>query len=314
MPPRESPGDRLSYDIVDVFTDRPFAGNQLAVVHGADNLSTEQCLAVAREFGFSETTFPASAVVDGAEYATRIFTVDREIPFAGHPTLGTAWVLRARGALLATACVQVCGVGRIAVRFDAPAGGPAENERVELSATPRDLAGPLPQDLVRDLLRMVGLSPSDLSGQAWVAGCGLSFVHLPVSEEAVLRAVPASRGFGPLVERLAAVGPVDDLLDAINVYAVAGDAPRLSVHSRVFVPGAGVAEDAATGSAAAGLGMALVGSGLLPEGGRYDVTQGVEMGRPSRLHCRVEATDGRATRCHVGGRVQPVATGEIIVP
>jgi trans-2,3-dihydro-3-hydroxyanthranilate isomerase len=301
--------DRLPYDIVDVFTDRPFAGNQLAVVHGADRLTTEQCLALAREFGYSETTFPSSEAPDGRqgrEYATRIFTPEQEIPFAGHPTLGTAWVLASRGVLTAADCVQVCGAGRIDVRLD--------GDRVELSAEPRDLAGPLEQDLVRDLLRVVGLSLSDLSGQAWVAGCGLSFVHLPVSEEAVVRAVPSGRPFGPLSQRIAAAGPVEDLLDALNVYAVAGDASRLTVHSRVFVPGVGVPEDPATGSAAAGLGMALVASGLLPEGGRYDITQGVEMGRPSTLHGRVEATEGRPTRCHVAGRVQPVASGEIAVP
>ncbi len=312
MPPHNGPAARLSFDVVDVFTDRPFAGNQLAVVHGAEALSTEQCLAVTREFGFSETTFPSSVVQEGAEYATRIFTPEREIPFAGHPTLGTAWVLRSRGELTSTECVQVCGAGRIGVRFeDAADSSPA---RVELSATPRDLVGPLPRDMVRSLLRLVGLSPADLSGEAWIAGCGLSFVHLPVSEEAVVRAVPSGRGFGPLAERLADAGPVEDLLDALNVYAVMGDAPRLAVHSRVFVPGVGVPEDAATGSAAAGLGMALVASGLLPEGGRYEIVQGVEMGRPSRLFGRVEASGGRATRCHVAGQVQPVATGEIVVP
>jgi trans-2,3-dihydro-3-hydroxyanthranilate isomerase len=86
------------------------------------------------------------------------------------------------------------------------------------------------------------------------------------------------------------------------------------VHSRVFVPGVGVAEDAATGSAAAGLGIALVAGGLLPEGGSYAITQGVEMGRPSSLAGRVEAAGGRATLCHVAGQVQPVASGEIVVP
>ncbi|HET9827975.1 MAG TPA: PhzF family phenazine biosynthesis protein [Nocardioidaceae bacterium] len=310
MSQSNGPGDRLAFEIVDVFTDRPFAGNQLAVVHGADGLSTAQCQAVAREFGYSETTFPSSAVTGGEEYATRIFTPEREIPFAGHPTLGTAWVLRSHGWLSSSECVQVCGAGRIGVRFE----GPDDQARVELSATPRDLAGPLPQDLVGDLLRLVGLSASDLSGQAFVAGCGLSFVHLPVSEEAVVRAVPASRGFGALTERIAALGPVEDLLDALNVYAVSGDADPLDVHSRVFVPGAGVSEDPATGSAAVGLGMALVASGLLPEGGRFDITQGVEMGRPSTLHGRVEAMGGRAVRCYVAGRVRSVASGEIALP
>jgi len=300
------PETRLGYDIVDVFTDRPYAGNQLAVVHGADELSTEQCQAIAREFGFSETTFPSSEVQAGREYATRIFTTEREIPFAGHPTLGTAWVLRERGGLTETDCVQLCGAGRIGVRFDAGT--------VELTATPRDLAGPLDADLVRDLLGTVGLSESDLSGQAWVAGCGLTFVHLPVTEEGVLRAVPVNAPFEELAKRISALGPVGDLLDALNVYAVSGEAPALDVHARVFVPGAGVAEDAATGSVAAGLGIALVASGLLPDGGRYEITQGVEMGRPSRLYGRVEASGGKATLCHVAGQVQPVARGEIAVP
>ena len=297
---------RLSYDIVDVFTDRPFAGNQLAVVHGADDLSTEQCQAIAQEFGFSESTFPSTAVGDGQEYATRIFTPSAEIPFAGHPTLGTAWVLRSRGLLSADEATQVCGAGRIGVRFS--------GESVELSATPRDLAGPLPSDLSRDVLRQVGLSLSDLAGEGWVAGCGLTFVHVPVTEEALVRAVPASGSFASLAERLGALGTVKDLLDAVNVYAVIGDAPRLDVHARVFVPGAGVAEDPATGAAAAGLGIALVASGLLPEGGRYTISQGLEMGRPSTLAGRVEAAGGTATVCHVAGQVQPVATGEIEVP
>ena len=297
---------RLPYDIVDVFTDRPFAGNQLAVVRGADDLTTTQCQALAQEFGFSESTFPASSVTEGAAYATRIFTPSAEIPFAGHPTLGTAWVLRAHGLLTADEVVQHCGAGEIGVRFD--------GDLVELSATPRDLAGPVPPDLVRDVLRVLGLSRSDVAGEAWVAGCGLSFVHVPVTEEAVVRAVATGGAFQPLAERLSALGDVSDVLDAVNLYAVAGDAPRLDVHSRVFVPGVGVPEDAATGSAAAGLGIALVASGVLPEGGTYAIRQGIELGRPSTLHGRVEAAAGRATMCHVAGQVQPVASGEIEVP
>ena len=296
---------RLSYDIVDVFTDRPFAGNQLAVVHGADDLTQAQCQALAQEFNFSESTFPSSSVADGASYSTRIFTPAEEIPFAGHPTLGTAWVLRERGLLTADVVTQHCGAGEIGVRFD--------GDVVELSATPRDLAGPVPADLVRDVLRVFGLSRSDLAGEAWVAGCGLSFVHVPVHEEAVVAAVPSGVSFRSLAERLEALGEVQDLLDAVNVYAVAGDASCLDVHSRVFVPGS-IPEDPATGSAAAGLGMALVASGVLPEGGSYEITQGVELGRPSRLSGRVEATGGVATRCHVAGRVQPVASGEVEVP
>jgi trans-2,3-dihydro-3-hydroxyanthranilate isomerase len=300
---------RLPYDIVDVFTDRPFAGNQLAVVHGADDLTTEQCLAIAQEFNFSETTFPSAEVTGGREYATRIFTPGGEIPFAGHPTLGTASVLRSRGLLTSDDTVQTCGAGRIGVRFDGDDGG-----LVELTAVPRDLAGPVPSPLVGEMLEDLGLSGDDAAGDAWVAGCGLSFVHVPVTDDAVVRAVPSGRSFGSFAQRLAEVGQVDDLIDAVNLYAVSGDAPNLRIHSRVFVPGQGVPEDPATGSAAAGLGMALVATGLLPDGGSYAIRQGVEMGRPSSLNGRVEAADGVATRCHVAGRVRRVATGEIEVP
>jgi trans-2,3-dihydro-3-hydroxyanthranilate isomerase len=313
----------LTYDIVDVFTDRPFAGNQLAVVHGADDLTTGQCLAVAREFNFSETTFPSSPVEAGAEYAVRIFTPGGEIPFAGHPTLGTAWVLRQRELITTDEVTQLCGAGRIGVRF-------VGDDLVELSAAPRDLLGPLDEALAASLLEDVGLSASDLAGPAWVAGCGLTFVHLPVAADAVARAVPSIRPLREYAERLADLGTAQDPVEGLNVVAVSGSAPSLTCRSRVFVPGLSVAEDPATGSAAAGLGLALVASGLLPEGGTYDITQGVEMGRPSALHGRVETTlvggHGWSPRvtdetcrtvpalCHVAGQVRPVTWGEIAVP
>lgn len=298
----------LSYDVVDVFTDRPFAGNQLAVVHGAEELSTAQCLALAREFNFSETTFPGA--VDGSSYPTRIFTPGGEIPFAGHPTLGTAWVLRERGLLQASEAVQRCGAGDIEVRF-------LDDGAVELSALPRDLLGPLDDQLVADLLGDVGLSLSDVAGPAWLAGTGLTFVHLPVVEDAVARAVPSTRPLSDYAGRLSGLGELADPFEGINLHHVSqapsGEAD-VAVHARVFVPGLSVPEDPATGSAAAGLGVALVAAGRLPEGGRYAITQGVEMGRPSSLSGRVEAADGRAVRCHVAGRVEPVARGEIAVP
>ena len=295
----------LTYDVVDVFTDRPFTGNQLAVVHGAHALSTEQCLAIAREFGYSETTFPAPE--DDTSYSTRIFTMSAEIPFAGHPTLGTAWVLRERGLLTANETVQHCGAGKIGVRF-LPDGA------VELTAVPRDLAGPVDDSLVAALLEDLGLSISDAAGPVWVAGTGLSFVHVPVVEDAVPRARPSFRPLGEYADRLAAVGRTEDPVEGINLHHVSGSAPDVEVRSRVFVPGLSVPEDPATGSAAAGLGMALVATGRLPEGGRYTISQGVEMGRPSRLFGRVEVSDGAASRCQVAGRVQHIASGEIRVP
>ena len=295
----------LPFDIVDVFADQPFAGNQLAVVHGADDLDPAQCLAIAREFGFAETTFPASSV-DGAEYATRIFTPGGEIPFAGHPTLGTAWVLRSRGVLPQVSEVtQVCGAGRIRVRFDGEDGG-----LVELTALPRELSGPLDGKLLGSLLRDLGLFGTDVAGPVRVAGCGLNFVHVPVVEGALARAHVSSRPLADHDDRF----ETDEPVEGVNVVEVSGAAPELAVRARVFVPGLSVPEDAATGSAAVGLGMALVASGRLPDGGRYQITQGVEMGRPSRLLGRVEAAGGVATSCQVAGKVHAVGRGEIAVP
>lgn len=282
----------LPYDVVDVFAEAPFAGNQLAVVHDAADLPDEAMLAIAREFNLSETTFPTP--VDDGRYSCRIFTPGGEIPFAGHPTLGTAWVLRERGQLTVGSVIQECGAGEIAVSF--------EDSYVELAAMPRDRVGPLGDDVVAGVLAAVGLEVSDRDGDAWLAGTGLTFVHVPVTEEAVGRA------------RVAATMPplplTGDLVGGIDVYAVR---PGSDVHARVFVPDPAVPEDPATGASAAGLGIALHARGLLGDGDRYGISQGVEMGRPSRLLGRIEARD-RVTRVHVAGRVHRIAQGQIRVP
>lgn len=291
----------LEYDVVDVFAREPFAGNQLAVVHGAEDLSDDQLLSVAREFNFSETTFPVPAGPD--RYRVRIFTPGGEIPFAGHPTLGTSWVLRERGELAADEVVQECGAGEIAVRFD--------DHQVALSAGPRDLAGPLGDGFVAQLLEALGLDLDDCDGETWLAGTGLTFVHLPVHDDAVGRArVPRLP-----VRDVADLPDTRDPLDGINLYAVRDRAGGvLDVHSRVFVPGLSVPEDPATGSAATGLGMALHARSVLDDGCRYRISQGLEIGRPSRLDGRVDVDGDTATRVHVAGGVHAIARGQIRVP
>jgi trans-2,3-dihydro-3-hydroxyanthranilate isomerase len=289
------------YDVVDVFAEAPFAGNQLAVVHGAGDLPDAALLAIAREFNFSETTFPTP--VDGGRYRTRIFTPAGEIPFAGHPTLGTAWVLRDHGLLTDQQAVQECSAGEIGVRFD--------GDRVELSAAPRDRVGPLGDAFVAQLLEEVGLEHGDRDGDVWLAGTGLTFVHLPVRDDAVARArVPRQP-----VRELADLPDTRDPLDGINVYAVrSGSGSGLDIHSRVFVPGLSVPEDPATGSAASGLGIALHARSLLADGGTYRIRQGIEIGRPSLLAGRIDAAGDAVTRVHVGGAVHPIARGQIRVP
>lgn len=292
--------DFLEYDVVDVFAETPYAGNQLAVVHGAEGLSDAALLAIAQEFGFSETTFPTP--VDDGRYRVRIFTPGGEIPFAGHPTLGTASVLRDRGRLGEPDVVQECGAGEIGVRF--------EDDQVELTAVPRDRVGPLGDAFVAQLLEGVGLERSDQDGEVWLSGTGLTFVHLPVHDEAVARATLPRRA----VRDLADLPETGDPLDGINLYAVRGRSREgLDVHSRVFVPGLSVPEDPATGSAAAGLGLALHARGLLEDGERYRISQGTEIGRPSVLHGRIDA-DEDVTGVHVAGAVHFIAQGRIRVP
>jgi trans-2,3-dihydro-3-hydroxyanthranilate isomerase len=311
----DEPASRLHYDVVDVFTDRAFAGNPLAVVYGAASLPTAALLAIASEFNLSETAFPISLTAAdleaGADYRLRIFTPGGEIPFAGHPTLGSAWSLCHRGSLAPGDRTQACGAGLIGVRLSSDRLAP-----VELCAVPRDLATELPPDAVRAVAESVGLRRDDVIGPTYVAGCGLSFIHLRVAPAAVARARP---GMAPVSDLPLGNLALRDPLEGVNVFAVAGDAARavvLPVNARVFVPGLSVPEDPATGSAAVGLGIALCALGLaLPDGEtRYQIMQGVEMGRPSTLHGRVEALAGQPVACRVAGQVVPVATGTIAVP
>jgi trans-2,3-dihydro-3-hydroxyanthranilate isomerase len=304
--------DYLQYDVVDVFTARAFAGNPLAVVHGAESLSAEQLQAIAMEFNLSETTFPVPMTDDdraaGGDYRVRIFTPGGEIPFAGHPTLGTAWVLNRKGEIDAGARVQVCAAGLIGVEVPAD-----PDELVELSAAPRDQARELSAQEVRDVLDLVALTADDVAGPAHTAGTGLSWCFLRVRPEAVPRSRPAARR---VTETCLDTSGLQDPLDGVDVYAADVVDGVVQITSRVYVPGYGISEDAATGSAAVGLGIALVKAGLASADGQtsYRITQGVEMGRPSLLHGRVEAAGGAATMCHVAGQVRPVASGTIVVP
>jgi trans-2,3-dihydro-3-hydroxyanthranilate isomerase len=280
----------LAYEIVDVFTDRPFAGNPLAVVFGGDGLARDQMQALAREFHLSETVFVLPPTVDGATYRVRIFTPDTELPFAGHPSVGAAVTQHRRGLIPSGAVFQECGVGVLPVQvYDdgrATLTGGSPSVGPELDPAP--------------LLAAVGLAAADLAGPPpRSAGCGISFPYLSVAPDAVARALP-----GP------AVPGVSD----VDVFA--WDPATRTAHARVFAVGLGVPEDPATGSAALGLGVWLVASGLLPGDGdsHYTVRQGAELHRPSTLECTVSAVDGAATSATVTGAVVAVARGEIAVP
>ena len=283
----------LEYEIVDVFTDRPFTGNPLAVVFGADGLSAAQMQALAVEFNLSETVFVLPPSAPEATYRARIFTPAAELPFAGHPRVGAAVTQMRAGAFGAGRVVQECGAGLLPVVVDdsgtARLSGGTATVGPELDPAP--------------LLAVASLTADDYAGPApRMCGCGLEFAFLPVHPDALARArgdAAAARAHG-----------------VRDVCVFAWDPATRSSRTRVFVPGLGVPEDPATGSAALGFGVWLVTSGLLPADGEsaYTVTQGVEMGRPSTLECTVTAAGGTVTAATVTGSVVPIARGAIRVP
>ena len=277
----------LDYHVVDVFTDRAYAGNPLAVVLGGEGLTGEQMQQIAREFNLSETTFPLPPTTQEATYRVRIFTPSTELPFAGHPSIGTAWLLANLGHIPKGAVTQECGAGMLPVVVDdngATLTGGAASVSESLDAAP--------------FLAAVGLDAKAHAGTdvRW-CGCGIDFGYVHVDEAALARCVPD-------MQRLAMLGHA-----GVSVFAVDRD----RVHARVFAGGAGVAEDPATGSAALGLGVFLVASGLLPGDATssFTIAQGAEIGRPSTLSVVVTAADGRVVDAKVSGGVVPVATGRI---
>jgi trans-2,3-dihydro-3-hydroxyanthranilate isomerase len=277
---------------VDVFTDRPFTGNPLAVVFDADRLATEQLQAIAAEFNLSETVFVLPPTQPGATYRARIFTPAAELPFAGHPSVGAAVTVVRRGLAAAGAVVQECGAGLLPLAV-------ADGRATLTGGTPT--VGPELDPA--PLLAMAGLAGGDFVGPApRAAGCGLEFPFLAVKAEAVPRAA-----VDPAVARRHGLSQV-----SVVVWDPAARVARV----RVFVPGLGVPEDPATGSAALGLGVWLVASGLLSGDGEssYEVRQGIEIGRPSRLACTVTARAGAAVAATVTGEVVPIARGEIALP
>lgn len=281
----------MRYDVVDVFSARPYAGNPLAVVHGGQELATGQMQAIAAEFGLSETAFPLPPTTSAADYRLRIFTPARELPFAGHPSVGAAWVLAQAGEIGTGEVVQECGAGLLPVTVDA-AGAQVSGGTPVVGP---DLDG-------AELAAAVGLDPADLGEvPAGVAAAGVPFAFLPVRPDAVARATPP-----------AALGMLSAELTGVAVVAYDRAARRANL--RMFAPEVGVVEDPATGSAAVALGVFLVARGVLPGEGRseFDTAQGAEIGRPSQLEVAVDAAAGAAVRTSVRGTVAAVAKGDLV--
>ena len=299
----------LRFVQVDAFTERVFGGNPLAVVFGAEGLETIEMQAIAREMNCSETTFLLPPTRPDCGARVRIFTPAREIPFAGHPTIGTAWVLASEGLLPPGT-----------TRFNLEEGiGPVEVTLEGDPASPRFLwmrhgearFGPALPDRV-GYARALGLVESDLlAGQPVRTGStGNTFLYIPLRDrDTVDRArldVPAL---------LAAQGEGRNL--GVFVFAPDPDPRAGAVYSRMFAPHtSGVPEDPATGSASGPLGAYLVERGLVAPAETVDIVseQGTRMGRQSFIQIRVGMSGGRIREILVGGRVVPVIEGRLRVP
>jgi trans-2,3-dihydro-3-hydroxyanthranilate isomerase len=273
------------YVVCDVFTDRPLHGNQLAVFTDARDVPEETLQPLAREMNYSETVFVYPADGDG-HARMRIFTPAIELPFAGHPTLGTAFVLG--GPLQVDEIRLETGVGVVPVRLE------REGARIVFGwmSQPVPSVEPFPREA--ELLAALGVERSELPVELYDNGMRNVYVSLPSPDDvARLR---------PDMSRLAEFGEV------IGINASAGSEREWK--TRMFAPGGGVPEDPATGSAAGPLAVHLFRYGRIPAGEEIEISQGVEIRRPSKLYARVEGTGDRIESVEVGGSAVVVARGE----
>lgn len=284
----------LPYRVVDVFARRRYGGNPLTVLLDASDLQTETMQAIATETNHSETAFIVSPV-DGGAWHVRYFTPKAEIPFAGHPTLGTAAVLE-REVGADTPVTLELPVGRVPVR--------REGDTYWMDQPPASFGPKTPPDR---MARVLDLEPDDIGGRGPVqsVSTGLPFHIVPV------RSLEAARKAHLDLDALRALHP-DEANPMVLVVADETVDPDADLHVRCFTEALGPREDPATGSANGCLAAWLVRHGDASDGIEdVVVEQGLEMGRPSRLQLRAKDMDGTVS-ASVGGNVVDVAHGEFL--
>jgi trans-2,3-dihydro-3-hydroxyanthranilate isomerase len=279
------------YVVADVFTDTPLQGNGVAVFTDARELAEEQLQRLARELNLSETVFVYPAEADG-HAKIRIFTPAAELPFAGHPTLGTAFIL---AAPLQLGEIRLeTGAGTVPVLLEREESGSIVFGRMS-----QPIPTVEPYDGADELFSMLGVEGSELPVELYDNGMRHIYVALP-SEEAVA-------ALRPDVSRLAA-----ELPPVLGISTFAGSGKRWK--TRMFAPAGGVPEDPATGSAAGPLAVHLARYGRIAFGDEIEISQGAEIGRPSTLYARAEGSGDEVTRVEVGGSAVVVARGEFRLP
>jgi trans-2,3-dihydro-3-hydroxyanthranilate isomerase len=293
---------------VDVFTDRPLAGNPLAVVLDATGIGDDEMQAIAREMNLSETTFVLPPTRADCVACVRIFTPARELPFAGHPTLGTAWVLATDGRVPGGAARFALeeGIGPVEVELE---GDPRWPRLVWMRHRDATFGPPLEDRAA--IAAALGLGATDLHPEApaQTGSTGNEFLYVPLrARDAVDRAA-----LDPARMR-AAAGAAGAL--GVFVLAPAADRGARRVYSRMFAPHSGVPEDPATGSASGALGAYLVLHRLVDPAPRLTIVseQGTKMGRQSFVHIACAVRDGGVGDLRVGGGVVPVLDGRLAIP
>ncbi|MEK6806250.1 MAG: PhzF family phenazine biosynthesis protein [Pseudomonadota bacterium] len=294
---------KLRFHTLDVFTEQRFGGNPLAVVLEADALTPAQMQQIAREFNLSETVFVQKATRKEALVRARIFTPAKELPFAGHPTVGTACLLAQLGFVpdaSEIAMVLEEGVGPVSVTVRRATSRPLF---AQLTTAKLPEFGP-PAPSAAELAAMLGLAAEDIevtSEKPRMTSCGLPYVLAPLHEAAALSRIAFD---------VARWKPLLSAAWADHVLAYHRDGEQ--VRARMFAPGSGVFEDPATGSAAVALAGALASESPLREGTlRWTIEQGVDMGRPSLLYAEAEKKAGEVVAVRVGGYAVNVLSGEI---
>lgn len=296
---------------LDVFTDRRFGGNPLAVVDAADDLSSEDMQAIAREFNLSETVFVLKPTSPAHSAKVRIFTPSRELPFAGHPTIGTAILLAELRQAAGTgnadqiiALEEQIGTVRIGVKLRDGEAAFAEFDAPKLPGAP----GALPS--LDRLSSALGLTAAEIgfeNHRPVRVTAGSCFAYIPVTSlEAIGKARVSSVYWA---EAFTADG-----IDGVYLYTRQCVLSASHVHARMFAPDLGVAEDSATGSAAVGLAAVIHAFDQLRDGAhKRTVEQGFEMSRPSQIDVTAVVTQGRLETVRIAGRAVRISEGQLLV-
>ena len=291
---------------VDVFAARPLEGNALAVFPRPQGLTDAEMLAITREMNISETTFLQAPTLQGADYRNRIFTPGGELPFAGHPTIGSAYVAAEEGIIGKSEGVvtahQQDGLGLTPVKLEVEGG---RVTRIAMTqARPKQGRRFAKVD---SLAKALGVKPRDIRGSGMVpqvTSTGAASLQVPLASSELVR------GLNPDLRALGKIARAVSTDPGVYCFALL-DGNEADVHSRGFFPLQGIPEDPGTGSAAGACGAFLGFAGRLPEKQWFVIAQGAEVHRPSRIEVAVAMERGRPTQVRVAGKVQPVMQGTL---